>query len=157
MPIEPDRTPEEGYHFTEDMTDRAIDWTRIDRDYAAAIRTTARELRQLTPPIRITAAAVERRLKRRGWLAKRRIKLPAATNAMFEVAEGIEDFRLRRLRWHAQRCLIDGIVDPWIVLRRAGLPHGHVDLVRSEIASLEGTTVSRSAAACGAARRDVKA
>jgi arylsulfatase A-like enzyme len=27
-PIEPDRTPEEGYHFTEDMTDRAIDWIR---------------------------------------------------------------------------------------------------------------------------------
>ena len=26
VPIEPDRTPEEGYHFTEDMTDRAIDW-----------------------------------------------------------------------------------------------------------------------------------
>src|SRR3954471_8423460 len=25
-PVEPDRTPEEGYHFTEDMTDRAIDW-----------------------------------------------------------------------------------------------------------------------------------
>ena len=28
MPVEPDRTPEEGYHFTEDMTDRAIDWVR---------------------------------------------------------------------------------------------------------------------------------
>src|SRR3954467_5106231 len=27
-PIEPDRTPEEGYHFTEDMTDRAIGWIR---------------------------------------------------------------------------------------------------------------------------------
>jgi arylsulfatase A-like enzyme len=27
-PIEPDRTPEEGYHFTEDMTDKAIDWIR---------------------------------------------------------------------------------------------------------------------------------
>ncbi len=27
-PIEPDRTPEEGYHFTEDMTDHAIDWIR---------------------------------------------------------------------------------------------------------------------------------
>ncbi len=26
VPIEPDRTAEEGYHFTEDMTDRAIDW-----------------------------------------------------------------------------------------------------------------------------------
>jgi arylsulfatase A-like enzyme len=27
-PVEPDRTPEEGYHFTEDMTGRAIDWIR---------------------------------------------------------------------------------------------------------------------------------
>jgi arylsulfatase A-like enzyme len=30
-PIEPDRTPEEGYHFTEDMTDRAIGWIRQQR------------------------------------------------------------------------------------------------------------------------------
>ena len=28
VPVEPDRTPEEGYHFTEDMTDHAIDWIR---------------------------------------------------------------------------------------------------------------------------------
>jgi arylsulfatase A-like enzyme len=28
VPVEPDRTPEQGYHFTEDMTDRAIDWVR---------------------------------------------------------------------------------------------------------------------------------
>ena len=28
VPVEPDRTPEEGYHFTEDMTDRAIAWIR---------------------------------------------------------------------------------------------------------------------------------
>jgi len=28
VPVEPDRTPEEGYHFTEDMTDHAIDWMR---------------------------------------------------------------------------------------------------------------------------------
>ncbi|QSQ25376.1 arylsulfatase [Pyxidicoccus parkwayensis] len=27
-PVEPDRTPEQGYHFMEDMTDRAIDWVR---------------------------------------------------------------------------------------------------------------------------------
>ena len=27
-PLEPERTPEEGYHFTEDMTDKAIDWVR---------------------------------------------------------------------------------------------------------------------------------
>jgi arylsulfatase A-like enzyme len=28
VPVEPDRTPEEGYHFTEDMTDKAIGWVR---------------------------------------------------------------------------------------------------------------------------------
>ena len=27
-PVEPERTAEEGYHFTEDMTDHAIDWVR---------------------------------------------------------------------------------------------------------------------------------
>ncbi len=27
-PLEPDRTPEEGYHLTEDLTDHAIDWVR---------------------------------------------------------------------------------------------------------------------------------
>jgi arylsulfatase A-like enzyme len=27
-PVEPDRTPEEGYHFTEDIADRAIAWVR---------------------------------------------------------------------------------------------------------------------------------
>src|SRR5213595_924092 len=27
-PVEPETTPEEGYHFTEDMTDRAITWVR---------------------------------------------------------------------------------------------------------------------------------
>jgi arylsulfatase A-like enzyme len=29
--VEPERTPEEGYHFTEDMTDRAIGWIRSQK------------------------------------------------------------------------------------------------------------------------------
>jgi arylsulfatase len=28
VPVEQDRTPEEGYHFTEDMSDRSIEWIR---------------------------------------------------------------------------------------------------------------------------------
>ena len=28
IPVEPEKTPEEGYHFMEDMTDKAIDWIR---------------------------------------------------------------------------------------------------------------------------------
>src|SRR6187549_59921 len=28
VPMEPEKTPEQGYHFTEDMTDKAIEWAR---------------------------------------------------------------------------------------------------------------------------------
>ena len=35
VPVEPDRTPEEGYHFTEDMTDRAIAWIRQQKSLMA--------------------------------------------------------------------------------------------------------------------------
>jgi len=31
VPVEPDRTPEEGYHFMTDMTDRAIGWLRYSK------------------------------------------------------------------------------------------------------------------------------
>jgi arylsulfatase A-like enzyme len=31
VPVEPDRTPEEGYHFTEDMTDHAVEWVRAQK------------------------------------------------------------------------------------------------------------------------------
>ncbi len=34
-PVEPDRTPEEGYHLTEDITDRAIAWVRQQHALAA--------------------------------------------------------------------------------------------------------------------------
>jgi len=30
-PLEPEKTPEEGYHFTEDMTDKAITWIRSQK------------------------------------------------------------------------------------------------------------------------------
>jgi len=33
-PVEPPKTPEEGYHFTEDMTDRAIMWVRAQKALA---------------------------------------------------------------------------------------------------------------------------
>jgi arylsulfatase len=31
IPIEPDKTPEEGYHFMEDMTDKAIGWIQAEK------------------------------------------------------------------------------------------------------------------------------
>ena len=48
IPVEPETTPEEGYHFTEDMTDRAIDWIRQqkalmpDKPFFVVLRARAR-------------------------------------------------------------------------------------------------------------------
>ncbi len=33
-PVEPDKTPEEGYHLTEDLADHAIDWVRMQKSLA---------------------------------------------------------------------------------------------------------------------------
>ncbi len=33
-PVEPDKTPAEGYHLTEDLTDRAVDWVRTQKALA---------------------------------------------------------------------------------------------------------------------------
>jgi arylsulfatase A-like enzyme len=33
-PVEPERTPEEGYHLTEDLADRAVDWVRTQKALA---------------------------------------------------------------------------------------------------------------------------
>ena len=34
VPVEPETTPEEGYHLTEDLTDRAIDWVKTQKALA---------------------------------------------------------------------------------------------------------------------------
>ncbi len=33
-PVEPEKTPEEGYHLTEDLTDKAVDWVRTQKALA---------------------------------------------------------------------------------------------------------------------------
>lgn len=124
----------------------ATDWRALDLRYAAFITRRAGELRRQAPPVRVTAAAIERGAGRRNWLTKRRAKLPRSTRAMAEQLEGVEAFRLRRVRWHVQCCLAEGEVDPWVVHRRAGLPHRHIDMVRDELSGeLAGQPLARLA------------
>ena len=53
--IEPDKTPEEGYHFMEDMTDKAINWVRqqkalMPESLSLSILRLARRMRRTTSP-----------------------------------------------------------------------------------------------------------
>ena len=82
-PVEPEKTPEEGYHFTEDMTDKAITWVR-SAEVAHARQALLRLLRargdpraaprpdgvvgQVQGPVRPRAGT---RCARRSWRARR--------------------------------------------------------------------------------------
>jgi hypothetical protein len=111
------------------------DWRAIDLRYELFILRRAEELRRRSPPVKVTVAAIERGAGKRCWLTKRRAKLPLACRAMAEIAETTEAFQLRRLRWHIQNCLANGEFNPWVILRRAGLPHSHAPIVRSELSA----------------------
>lgn len=113
-----------------------LDWKNIDREYAVEFRRKAKEVRSLEPPRRVTIGAIEARLGRRDWLSKRVKKLPLSVLAAAEVAEDTKTFQSRRLEWHAQRAIERGLMDPWIVLRRAGLGGKHIAKARMILASV---------------------
>ena len=109
------------------------DWRSIDLAYAARLREGAARIRRLEPPTRVTVASVERLFGRRDWLVKRRAKLPLSCSAASVLTEDIRSFQLRRLRWHATRCRAEGVFDPWVLLRRAGLTGCLIDQARHEL------------------------
>lgn len=111
----------------------SLDWEAIDRDYSIRIRRRAHILRHRSPPVRVSLAAVERALGGRDWLAKRRDRMPISVRAAEDVSEAVEAFRHRRMRWHLYRCAREGVDDPWVVVRRAGLPGSFIDTVKAAL------------------------
>jgi hypothetical protein len=93
-----------------------------DHEEEAKVRRADQFVRNTLPPIRVTAAAIERHLGRRGWLRYRRNKLPLANAALDEAAEPVRSFQCRRLRW-AVDVLVVGDEPPtvWRALKIAGL------------------------------------
>ena len=81
VPVEPDRTAEEGYHFTEDMTDQAIDWIRQQKALMAgqAVLRLLRARRDPRPPPRPQGVGrqVQGPLRRRAGTACARRRSPA--------------------------------------------------------------------------------
>ncbi|WP_394269845.1 TnsD family Tn7-like transposition protein [Qipengyuania sp.] len=109
-----------------------IDWHAIDREYSIALRERAYRMERLSPPVRVTAASLEKQLNGRDWLAKRIEKLPISALAMSEIVESVGEFRARRMRWHVRNCLDRAEDDPWMVMRSAGLPPQYITQVRRE-------------------------
>ncbi|MBT3072197.1 TnsD family transposase [Rhodomicrobium sp. Az07] len=102
---------------------KRLDWPTIDCHLAVELRDAAHRLIRETPPQRVSAAALERLLGRPGWIGKRTEKLPRTIEALGQVVETLEDFRLRRVFWAAAALEREGLpVQAWRIRRLAGLP-----------------------------------
>lgn len=98
------------------------DWPEIDRVWAAKLSAWVGIVRAETPPTRITVAELERRVNQRGWLLKRRHRLPETMAFLNQAVETTEDFQIRRIYWtivELERC--GAPVKAWEVMRKAGL------------------------------------
>jgi len=98
------------------------DWKKIDRTWVAKLKKTFTEALNEYPPVRITVAELERRNGKRGWLLKRRHRMPKTMAYLDCVVESTEGFQLRRIRWAISELEMGGLsVKAWRVMRKAGL------------------------------------
>ncbi len=105
-------------------------WSMIDSEWAAKITPLVRAIKNESPPIRITVAELERRGGQRGWLLKRRHRLPQTMDALDRVIEDTETFQLRRIHWSINELDRDGgPVKAWQIMRMAGLRSTSLDLI----------------------------
>lgn len=107
------------------------DWAAYDRDLARRLRNAHSDIVSADPPVRAGRAELERRVARSGYFAKRKEKLPRSTAMIGRLAEGVETFQRRRIRYWAARPGAD--VRPWRVARVAGLRGELIGMVRREL------------------------
>lgn len=109
-------------------------WFAIDTRLARSVKSAAMAILAEQPPIRLTFATLERRVARREWVLKRRMKLPQTMAAMEGRVETTDEFRHRRLAWCVATARAAGRLGACDVLRDAGLPMSWMDNVRLAVA-----------------------
>jgi hypothetical protein len=130
-------------HNKSDLT--RYDWNEIDHEWLAKLSALAAIIRKESPPVRITVAELERRAGLRGWLLKRRHRLPQTISFLGRMVESVEDFQIRRIYWAIGELEHEGgLVKAWQVMRKAGLRSAFLERIN---VALEAVPSSWSVAA----------
>lgn len=112
-----------------------IDWLGVDRQVCLQVRQAAQQLRERTPPVRVTPLQIERRCWNRGWLSKRADKLPESMVCLRQEVESVEEFQQRRARWVIREMdQADEPLQVWRILRKAGLRFSLAALIEKLLA-----------------------
>ena len=114
-----------------------LEWAKIDRSWLSRLKALARQIRNQTPPIRITLAELERRADKRGWTLKRAHRLPQTMAYLNQIIETTADFQLRRIHWVIEQLERQNVpVVAWRVMRMAGLKPASYSLVMTALENL---------------------
>lgn len=110
------------------------DWSKIDAAWVARLEAAATEIRKTSPPVRVSLAELERRIGTRGWIGKRRAKLPLTIARIAKLTETIEDFQQRRIFYCIEALQETGEpLQPWLVMRKAGLRSNSLGRIREAL------------------------
>lgn len=113
-------------------------WAAIDDEFAARLSAVANDIILANPPIRVTAAELERRTNRRGWVYKNRLRLPQSIAFLKQIVESTESFQTRRIKWAIEQQLqLGGGVRAWCVMRKAGISSKGLNKIKAILADLK--------------------
>ncbi len=100
-----------------------IDWEARDAELSAAVRRSATRLMNAPGrPRRVSVAAIARDTGKLSKVLSHDDRLPLTNRALIEVAESVEAWAIRRIRWAVECYRREGVCETrWKILARAGV------------------------------------
>lgn len=111
-----------------------VDWEKRDLDLSWQIEEACKSiLSDKSKPVRITIAAIGKRIGKLSWLEKKLDKLPVTKRILNNYLETVSRFQIRRVRWAADQMYGEWPLKRWKIVRKAGLRPGYTQEVSEEI------------------------
>lgn len=116
------------------------DWLKVDDLLFAKITAWIDNVFSERPPVRITFSELERRMGKRGWLARNLNNLPKTKEYLDRAVESTGSFQLRRIHWAIDELERSGVqIKAWRVMRKAGLNTEKLTLINEVLAAVPRT------------------
>lgn len=126
-----------------------VDWEKRDLELSWRVEETCKMILSddSTKPLRISVAAIGKRIGKLSWLEKNKRKLPITMGLMDKYLESFTQFQVRRVRWAAGQLVGEWPLKRWKLEKKAGLKLGysievHEELERSIGNSKIGTSLT---------------
>ncbi|KHF31839.1 TnsD family Tn7-like transposition protein [Paenibacillus sp. FSL M7-1455] len=128
-----------------------VDWEKRDLELSWIVEEACRRILSdcKNKPVRITIAAIGKRVGKLSLLEKQKQKLPVTTKVLSDYLESTSQFQIRRVRWTAEQMAGEWPLKRWKLVKKAGLRPGYAQEVSDEIDRCigQGAVMNRIASA----------